>query len=72
MDEQTFFRVREADERIRRTAMLIEQQRLHVLHLHPSRRAADMGQLKSLMDAYTRLLNYRHALIAEPPCALIN
>jgi hypothetical protein len=44
MDEHTFFLVREAEERIRRTAMLIEQQRLHVLHLHPSRRAADMGE----------------------------
>ena len=72
MDDHTFFLVTSADERIRRTALLIEQQRLHIMHLHPSRRQGEERQLKSLMSEYTRLLNYRHALTAEPPCALMH
>jgi hypothetical protein len=70
MDDHTFFLVKEVDERIRRLALLIEQQRLHILHLHPSRR--DERSLKALMSEYTRLLDYRHALTTEPPYDLMN
>ena len=66
MDDHTFFLLREADNRIRRAEMLIEQYRLHIMTVHPSRRRSDDTTLKSLMSDYVRLLNYRHALTAEP------
>ena len=66
VDDQTFFLLREADNRIHRAEMLIEQHRLHVLTVHPSRRHSDETHLKSLMSEYIRLLNYRHALTTEP------
>jgi hypothetical protein len=65
MDDHTFFLVRQADEHIRRMALLIEQHRLHIMALHPSRRRCEEIQLKWLMGDYNRLLNYRHALTAE-------
>jgi hypothetical protein len=65
MDEHTFFVVRQVDDQIRRLEMLIEQHRLHIVSLHPSRRRCEEIKLKSLMSDYTRLLNYRHALTAE-------
>ena len=58
MDDHTFFLVRQVDDQIRRTELLIEQQRLHIMSLHPSRRRNDEIKLKSLMSDYTRLLNY--------------
>ena len=72
MDDHTFFLVRQADEQIRRTALMIEQHRLHLMCLHPSRRQCEETKLKSLMSDYTRLLNYRHALTTEPSYALMN
>ena len=72
MDDHTFFLVRDADDRIRRAALAIEQQQLHLLSLHPSRRRGDEIKLKSMMTDYTRLLNYRHALTAEPSYAFMN
>ena len=65
MDDHTFFLVQKADEQIRRLALLIEQHRLHIMSLHPSRRRGEEIKLKSLMSDYTRLLNYRHALTTE-------
>jgi hypothetical protein len=65
MDDHTFFVVRQVDDQIRRLEMLIEQHRLHIVSLHPSRRRCEEIKLKSLMSDYTRLLNYRHALTAE-------
>ena len=65
MDDHTFFVVRQVDDQIRRLEMLIEQHRLHIVSLHPSRRRGEEIKLKSLMSDYTRLLNYRHALTAE-------
>jgi len=65
MDDHTFFLVRQIDDQIRRLEMLIEQHRLHIVSLHPSRRRCEEIKLKSLMSDYTRLLNYRHALTAE-------
>jgi len=65
MDDHTFFLVRQVDDQIRRLEMLIEQHRLHIVSLHPSRRRCEEIKLKSLMSDYTRLLNYRHALTAE-------
>ena len=59
MDDHTFFLVRQVEDQIRRTELLIEQQRLHIMSLHPSRRRNDEIKLKSLMSDYTRLLNYR-------------
>ena len=41
MDDHTFFLVRDADERLRRTELLIEQYRLHIANLHPARRAGE-------------------------------
>ena len=72
MDDHMFFLLREADNRITRAQMLIEQYRLHIMSLHPSRRRNDEIKLKSLMSDYTRLLNYRHALTTEPSYALMN
>jgi hypothetical protein len=72
MDDHTFFLVRQVEDQIRRTELLIEQQRLHIMSLHPSRRRNDEIKLKSLMSDYTRLLNYRHALTTEPSYALMN
>ena len=72
MDDHTFFLVGQADEQLRRTELLIEQQRLHIMNLHPSRRRNDEIKLKSLTSDYTRLLNYRHALTTEPSYALMN
>jgi hypothetical protein len=40
MDDHTFFLVRDADEQLRRTELLIEQHRLHIATLHPTRRAS--------------------------------
>ena len=65
MDDHTFFLVRQVDDQIRRLEMLIEQHRLHIVSLHPSRRRCEEIKLKSLMSDYTRLLNYRHALTAK-------
>jgi hypothetical protein len=65
MDDHTFFLVRQVDDQIRRIALLMEQQRLHMMSLHPSRRRCEEIKLKALMSAYARLLNYRHALTAE-------
>jgi hypothetical protein len=72
MDDHTFFLVREADDQIHRAALLIEQHRLHIMTLHPSRRRCEEIKLKSLMSDYTRLLNYRHALTAEPSYDLMH
>ena len=59
MDDHTFFLVRQADEQIRRTALMIEQHRLHIMAC--IRPAGDVrrSKLKSLMSDYNRLLNYR-------------
>ena len=72
MDDHTFFLVRQADDQIRRAALLIEQHRLNLMSLPPSRRRYEEIQLKWLMSDYTRLLNYRHALTAEPSCDLMH
>ena len=64
--------LRQVDDQIRRTALLIEQHRLHIMSLHPSRRQCEEIKLKSLMSDYARLLNYRHALTTEPSYALMN
>jgi hypothetical protein len=72
MDDHTFFLVRNVDELLRRTELLIEQHRLHLVSLHPSRRADDESKLKRLTSDYTRLLNYRNALVTEPSRALMN
>ena len=52
MDDHTFFLVREADDQIHRAALLIEQHRLHIMTLHPSRRRCEEIKLKSLMSDY--------------------
>jgi hypothetical protein len=72
MDDHTFFLVRDAEERLRRTEVLIEQHRLHIATLHPSRRAHEVLRLKSLIGDYDRLRSYRHALTAKPSRALMN
>ena len=72
MDDHTFLLLRQVDDQIRRIELLIEQHRLHIMSLHPSRRRNDEIKLKSLMSDYTRLLNYRHALTTEPSYALMN
>ena len=72
MDDHTHALLVNADEKIRRLLMLIEQERLHILSLHPARRAAEAGKLKNFKDEYTRLLHYRHALIAEPSYDLLH
>ena len=72
MDDHTFFLVRNVDERLRRIELLIEQQRLHVMSLHPSRRTEHESKLKGLINDYARLRNFRHALVTEPSRALMN
>jgi len=72
LDDHTFFLVKQADEQIRRMALLIEQHRPHIMALHPSRRRCEEIQLKWLMGDYNRLLNYRQALVTEPSYALMN
>jgi hypothetical protein len=71
MDDHTYHLVKHADEQIRRTELLIEQQRLHIACLHPSRQHPENRKLKSMLGDYTRLLNYRHALVAKPSMALM-
>ena len=66
MPDHTCSLVRETDDQIDRAVLLIEQYRLHIMALHPSRRRCDEAKLKALMSDYTKLLNYRHALTAEP------
>ena len=61
MDDHTHALLVNADEKIRRLLMLIEQEQLHIVSLHPARRAADALKLKNLKNEYTRLLHYRHA-----------
>jgi hypothetical protein len=65
MDDHTFFLVRQADDQILRLELMIEQHRLHIMCLHPSRRPSEETKLKALMNDYARLLNYRHALTAD-------
>ena len=72
MDDHTFFLVRQADEHIRRMALLIEQHRLHMMALDPVRRRREETQLKWLIGDYNRLLTYRQALVTEPSYALMN
>ena len=72
MHDHTFFLVKEVDEQIRRAELLIEQHRLHIMSLHPSRRRSEERALRPLMSEYTRLLNYRHALTADPSSAYMN
>ena len=72
MDDHTFFLVRQLDDQIRRTALRIEQQRVHVTELLPSRRQCAETELKSLMSNYARLLNYRQALTSPLSYDLMN
>lgn len=69
MDDHTFFLLQGADQKIRRTALLIEKHRLHMLLVHHSRRDAEQRKLNGLIGGYTKLLNYRQALLTEPPRA---
>ena len=64
--------LKQVDDRIRRAVMLIEQHRLHILSMHPSRRQSDEKKLRSLMDDFVWLLKYRRALVAEPPYTLLH
>ena len=72
MDDRAFFLVTRLDEQIRRTSMLIEQHRLNIKSLHPSRRRCEETRLTALTSGYARLLNYRHALTAEPSYDLLH
>jgi hypothetical protein len=65
MDDHTFLLLRQVDDQIRRIELLIEQHRLHIMSLHPSRRRCEDTKLKSLMSDYARLLDYRRALTTE-------
>jgi hypothetical protein len=70
MDDHTHQLLNAADEKIRRIAIKIEQQRLHIVH--PSRRCADVAELKILIGEHSRLLSYRKALLEDPPRDLVN
>ncbi len=72
MDDHTFFLVKQVDDQIRRIELLIEQHRLHIMSLHPSRRRCEEMKLKPLMSDHTRLLSYRRALTAEPSYDLMH
>jgi hypothetical protein len=63
LDDHTFFLLQDADQKIRRAGLLIEQHRLHEQLVHPARRSAGQRKLKGLIAEYTRLLNYRQALL---------
>jgi hypothetical protein len=65
MDDHTFFLVRQANDQLLRIELMIEQHRLHIMCLHPSRRPSEQIKLKALMSDYARLLNYRQALTTE-------
>jgi hypothetical protein len=66
LDDHTFFLLRETDQKIRHAGCLVEQQRLHMLTVHPSRQEPERRKLNALVAAYTRLHNYRRALLVEP------
>jgi hypothetical protein len=66
MDDHTFCLLRLLDEKIRRTAMLIEQHQIHIAELDASRRTAAGNILKTLQQNWARLLCYRSALLTEP------
>jgi hypothetical protein len=72
MDDHTHQLLNAADEKIRRIAIKIEQQRLHIVQLHPSRRCADVAELKILIGEHSRLQSYRKALLEDPPRNLMN
>ena len=65
MDDHTFLLLSQVDDQIRRIELLIEQYRLHIMSLHPSRRRCEDIKLKPLMSDYARLLDYRRALTTE-------
>jgi hypothetical protein len=65
LDDHTFFLLQDADRKIRRAGLLIEQHRLHMLLAHRYRRDAEQRKLKGLIAEYTRLLNYRQALLTS-------
>jgi hypothetical protein len=65
LDEHTCFLLQDADQKLRRTELLIEQHRLHMLLVHGSRQDADQRKLNELIAEYTRLLNYRQGLLAR-------
>ena len=48
-----------ADRQLRRLELLIEQQRLHIMAVHPSRRPPQHRALRGLLAEYTRLLDRR-------------
>ena len=72
MDDHTFFLLQGADEKIRRSLVRIERQRLHILSLIPSRRSFELRALKAMLVEHTRLVNYRKALLTEPSRELMN
>ena len=67
MDDHTHALLQAADEKLRRLAMIIEQEKLHLTSLHPARQRLEACKLRELKWQYARLMNYRQALIS-PPC----
>jgi hypothetical protein len=72
MDDHTFFLLKAADEKIRRSQLRIEQYRRRVLSLDVSRRRVEARVLRKMLDEHARLLVYRKALLTEPSRELMN
>ena len=51
-----------ADKELRRFELLIEQHRLHITAVHPSRRAPEQRALQRMLGAYGRLRESRAGL----------
>jgi hypothetical protein len=72
LDDHTFFLLQDADQKIKRAGLLIEQHRLHMARVHRSRLDPAQRKLNALIGEYTRLLNYRQALLTEPARAYMH
>jgi hypothetical protein len=72
LDDHTFSLLCEADEKIRHTVLVIEQLRLHIAALHPTRRDLEARRLKGLLSNLDRLQQYRQALLTQPSLELMH
>jgi hypothetical protein len=72
MDALKFPLLHTVDEWLRRAELILEQQQLHILHLHPTRRASAERELRRLFNEYLRLRATHQAALAETAGADVN
>jgi hypothetical protein len=69
-DRPDFMLLRTVDEKLRRAELILEQQQLHILHLHPTRRGTAERELRRLFNEYQRLRAYRQCELAATTAQL--